>query len=44
MVWRRKERRLKWIIRRKVGKGDLRRKGEEMCKENEESKCRMKRG
>lgn len=35
--------RLKCIGRRIAGKGDLKRKGEVMCNENKESKCRMKR-
>jgi hypothetical protein len=43
MEWEGKERRVKWI-RRTAGKGDLKRKGEAMCNEYTESKCRMKRG
>jgi hypothetical protein len=44
MEWIGKERGLKWIRRRTAGKGDLKWKGEAMCSEDKESKCRMKRG
>jgi len=44
MEWIGKERGLKWIRRRTAGKGDLKWKGEAMCNEDKESKCRMKRG